>query len=100
MTVTRKNRNTNNKTKKRVFKKTDYISGDGMVTSIWGPPMWHYLHTMSFNYPVNPTNEDKKHYKEFFITLQYVLPCVGCKKSYGEFIADELILGDENLKLQ
>ena len=35
-----------------------------MVTSIWGPPMWHYLHTMSFNYPVNPTQDDKKHFPE------------------------------------
>jgi hypothetical protein len=74
-----KNRNTNNKTKKHVFSKKDYKSGDGMLTSVWGPPMWHYLHTMSFNYPVNPTHEDKKHYMDFIITLQYVLPCKYCR---------------------
>ena len=72
MTQTRKNR-------KRVFKKLDYTSGDGMVTATWGPPMWHYLHTMSFNYPVNPTAEDKKHYRDFIINLQYVLPCKYCR---------------------
>ena len=72
MTQTRKNR-------KRVFKKSDYTSGDGMITATWGPPMWHYLHTMSFNYPVNPTAEDKKHYREFIINLQYVLPCKYCR---------------------
>ena len=32
-----------------LFKK-DYLSGDGMLTSVWGPSLWHYLHTMSFNY--------------------------------------------------
>lgn len=68
------------KTKKnRVFKKADYLSGDGMVTSIWGPPMWHYLHTMSFNYPVNPTQDDKKHYRDFIISLKHVLPCKYCR---------------------
>ncbi len=50
-----------------------------MVTATWGPPMWHYLHTMSFNYPVNPTAEDKKHYRDFIIQLQYVLPCKYCR---------------------
>jgi len=79
MTQTRKNRNTNNKTKKHVFSKKDYKSGDGMLTSVWGPPMWHYLHTMSFNYPVNPTPADKKHYRDFIINLQYVLPCKYCR---------------------
>ena len=49
--------------KRRTYKKKEYSSGDGMLTSVWGPSMWHYLHTMSFNYPVNPTNEEKKNYK-------------------------------------
>ena len=26
-----------------------------MLTAVWGPGMWFYLHTMSFNYPLNPT---------------------------------------------
>ena len=60
---------------KRTFRKKDYYSGDGMLTTVWGPSMWHYLHTMSFNYPVNPSADDKKHYRDFIISLQYVLPC-------------------------
>ena len=76
---TRKNRNSNNKTKKRVFKKTDYNAGDGFLTSTWGPPIWHYLHTMSFNYPVNPTDEDKHNYMNFILSLQHVLPCKYCR---------------------
>ena len=80
MTQTRKNRNSQNKTKKRfVYKKSDYNSGDGMLTTVWGPAMWHYLHTMSFNYPVNPTNEDKKNYKNFILNLRNVLPCKYCR---------------------
>jgi hypothetical protein len=79
MSKTRKNRNNNNKSRKRVFTKKDYNSGDGMLTAVWGPPMWHYLHTMSFNYPIHPTPSDKKHYKDFVVNLQYVLPCKYCR---------------------
>ena len=72
---TRKNR----KTTKRIFTRKDYNAGDGMLTTVWGPPMWHYLHTMSFNYPVNPTKEDKHNYRAFVLNLRYVLPCKYCR---------------------
>ena len=62
-----------------VYTADDYNSNDGMLTSVWGPSMWHVLHTMSFNYPVEPTHEDKKRYKEFISNLQYVLPCKYCR---------------------
>jgi len=72
----------NNKTrKKRVFKKKDFIAGDGMLTAVWGPPMWHYLHTMSFNYPVNPTLEQKRNYRNFVLNLKNVLPCKYCRQN-------------------
>ena len=74
-----KSRKKNPKIKKRVFTKKQYNSGDGMLTSIWGPSMWHYLHTMSFNYPVEPTKENKHYYKEFVKNLQYTLPCKYCR---------------------
>ena len=77
---TRKNRTSTDKTrKKRVFKNKDFNSGDGMMTKIWGPIVWTALHTISFNYPVNPTAEDKKHYKDFIYSLRYVLPCKYCR---------------------
>jgi hypothetical protein len=59
----------------------DYNSGDGMLTMVWGPSMWHYLHTMSFNYPVYPTCDDKKNYRDFILNLQNVLPCGKCRKN-------------------
>ena len=71
----------NNKTKKKqyVFTLEEYNSDSGMLTTVWGPSMWHYLHTMSFNYPINPTEHDKKYYREFILNLQYVLPCKHCR---------------------
>jgi hypothetical protein len=96
-TQTRKNKNktrttmnkvnTKSKTKTKsnskflVYSENDYNSGDGMLTTVWGPSMWHYLHIMSFNYPINPTKADKKHYRDFIINLQYVLPCKYCRQN-------------------
>ena len=87
---------THNKTvKKYIFKKKDYFSGDGMLTTIWGPSMWHYLHTMSFNYPVNPSKEDKKHYRDFILNLQNVLPCKYCRQNLKtNFKANPLTMSD------
>jgi hypothetical protein len=59
---------------KYVFSEQDYNSGDGMMTSIWGPPMWHVLHTISFNYPINPTPEQKTHYWNFYSNLKNIIP--------------------------
>ena len=80
------NTNNNNNTRKsnksktkRIYTKKEYNSGDGMLTTVWGPAMWHYLHTMSFNYPLNPTIEEKENYRNFVLNLQNVLPCKYCR---------------------
>ena len=67
------------KHKQNTFKNENYKSSNGMLTTVWGPSLWHYLHTMSFNYPVNPTNKEKKYYKDFIINLKNVLPCKYCR---------------------
>ena len=69
----------NNSKKKYTFTRKEYMSSDGMMTSIWGPAMWHALHTISFDYPVHPTSAEKKHYKDFIESLKYVLPCKYCR---------------------
>jgi hypothetical protein len=65
--------------KKRVFKKGDFYSGDGFLTTVWGPTFWHTLHTISFNYPVNPTDEQKQQYRDYILSLQHILPCGACR---------------------
>jgi hypothetical protein len=67
------------KSKKRVFKKGDFYSGDGFLTTVWGPTFWHTLHTISFNYPVNPTDEQKQQYRDYILSLQNILPCGACR---------------------
>jgi len=66
------------------YSEIDYQSNDGMLVSVWGPSQWHFLHTMSFNYPVHPTELQKKKYREYMLNLKYVLPCGKCRKNLIE----------------
>lgn len=72
------------KKSKSVFQEADFQSGDGMLTTVWGPSLWHSLHIISFNYPLHPTKEDKKQYKRFIHQLKYVLPCKYCRINLKE----------------
>jgi hypothetical protein len=65
-----------------VFTQQDYESNNGMQPHIWGPPIWHTLHTISFNYPVKPTTADKKNYTAFVLSFEYVLPCIYCRINF------------------
>jgi hypothetical protein len=81
----RSKKSKNNTTRKaKIFSKHHYSSGDGFLTSVWGPPAWFFLHTISFNYPVNPTQQDKRQYKDFIMSLQHVLPCRYCRENLQE----------------
>ena len=70
-----------NKKTKKIYSSKDYNNDNGMITYVWGPPLWHVLHTISFNYPVHPTNDDKENYKKFVLGLKNVLPCGNCRKN-------------------
>ena len=63
------------------YSEKDYQSNDGMLVSVWGPSQWHFLHTMSFNYPVQPTELQKKQYRDYMLSLKHVLPCGKCRKN-------------------
>ncbi|MAA53526.1 MAG: hypothetical protein CMJ41_11035 [Phycisphaerae bacterium] len=67
--------------RRRTYKRSEYSSSDGMLTTVWGPSMWHYLHTMSFNYPVKPSVKDKRNYRKFILNLKNVLPCRHCREN-------------------
>lgn len=69
----------NKKTCASPYSDEDYSSNDGMLTTVWGPSQWHFMHTMSFNYPVEPTASDKRHYMAYIYSLRYVLPCGKCR---------------------
>lgn len=84
MNRTRKNKP--NKTKEYTYSNVHFTSKDGMLTSVWGPGMWHFLHTMSFNYPNQPSKDEMQHYKDFIISLKHILPCGKCRDNFSELL--------------
>ena len=64
------------------YSEEDYNSNDGMLTTVWGPSQWHVLHTISFNYPVKPTSDDKHKYRNYILSLRNVLPCGKCRENF------------------
>jgi len=49
---------------------------------VWGPFFWHTIHIAALGYPQEPSYSDKKAAKEFFESLQYLIPCPICKQHY------------------
>jgi len=54
-----------------------------MKPEIWGPPAWIFLHSITLEYPENPTNEDKVNMLNFINSLGNVLPCMKCKINFN-----------------
>tara|TARA_B110000902_G_scaffold247189_1_gene303053 strand:+ start:410 stop:838 length:429 start_codon:yes stop_codon:yes gene_type:complete len=53
-----------------------------MGPDIWGPHGWKFLHFVTIGYPENPTENEKKKYKNFFTLIKTILPCGLCAFNY------------------
>ena len=63
-------------------------SRNGFVSRVFGPATWMILHMVSLNYPVVPTDEERQHYTDFFLGMQYVLPCRACRENFKKNLQD------------
>jgi hypothetical protein len=54
-----------------------------MKPNLWGSHGWIFLHTITMNYPNNPTSTDKQIYSNFFKSLSTILPCAKCAHNYS-----------------
>ena len=63
----------------------------GMMTKVWGPGCWLFLHCMVAGYPDKIDKKNKKHVArrkhtiQFLKQLPYVLPCKYCRESFIKF---------------
>lgn len=72
---------------------------NGLITKIWGGAGWTFNHSVTFGYPLEPTEEQKSKYKNYFFSLGDVLPCRYCRESYQKFITTgDTALTDDSLK--
>lgn len=84
---------------KKLDDKNNPDSNNGLITSIWGEHAWEYAHSVTFNYPIEPSEEDIKIYYNFFIYFGKTLPCGLCVISYNDFVSNgETKLTKDKLK--
>tara|TARA_E500000178_G_C16870341_1_gene684075 strand:+ start:91 stop:672 length:582 start_codon:yes stop_codon:yes gene_type:complete len=64
---------------------------NGMMTKIWGPPGWIFLHSVTFGFPQEVTCKNQHRvlqYINFFNSVGNVLPCKYCRDSYNEYLRE------------
>lgn len=66
-----------------------------MQSNKWGKHAWEFSHYVSFNYPIEPTQNDKEYCRTYFENLKNILPCSICRNSfvffYDNFPIDEYL---------
>jgi hypothetical protein len=53
-----------------------------MNPKYWGKYFWRVIHIVAMSYPLNPTIQDKKTYRDFYFNIGRVLPCSKCMVNY------------------
>lgn len=71
---------------------------------IWGPHAWFFLDSIIIGMPEKPNQNEIAIYKNFFESLQFLLPCKKCRLHYAgnlenEPLTDE-ILSSKNTTLK
>lgn len=69
---------------------------------IWGQAYWDTIYYVVMSYPIDPTDDDKIHVRDFFEKLQHILPCETCRYHYSKHLTatpltDEVMSSNQNL---
>lgn len=56
----------------------------GRHPALWGPQLWHTIHTLAYDYQRKPSNDElrisrEEAYANWFNALPKLLPCPGCR---------------------
>lgn len=55
---------------------------------LWGKHGWIFFNHVALSYPKNPTMDEKKAYKKFFMSIGSILPCEKCSVNYAKHIKE------------
>lgn len=70
-----------------------------MDTDFWGPAAWRFLHSVSFDYKSEPTDNDKEEFKNFIQSFSNHLPCGYCREEFlnilKKFPIDKYLISKE-----
>ena len=76
-----------NNNKKENNTKQIYTSNkEDVDPKLWGPKFWDLMHTFSYKYSNNPTQEEKQEASNFYNSIIKLVPCNICKISAIEYI--------------
>jgi len=53
---------------------------------VWGPIFWATMHIAALGYADEPTYAEKRAAKEFYMALQYMLPCPVCRDHFKDIL--------------
>lgn len=56
--------------------------------TVWGPIFWNTIHIVALGYSPTPTEEEKRAAKQFYESLQYLIPCPICRVHYKANLAE------------
>lgn len=56
--------------------------------NVWGPFFWHTIHIVALGYPSSPSYIDKKSAKDFYESLQFLIPCPVCREHYRSYLQE------------
>jgi hypothetical protein len=59
-----------------------------MDVRFWGPQFWATLEFLAFNYPQDPSNQDKQNMKTLYSLLPELLPCSSCQTHFAQLLKD------------
>jgi hypothetical protein len=70
--------------------------------NVWGPHGWFFIDSIVLSLPNNLSYEQKNIYKNFFTSLQDVLPCEACREHYKQNLikfplTDNILSKKENM---
>lgn len=60
------------------------INGDDPST--WGEHLWISAHAIASRYPMEPTDEERLWYMNFFTSFGHVLPCLECRGHWDTIV--------------
>ena len=67
---------------------SEYTSGNGISTDVFGPASWFLLYCIAANSPIDPSPTAKARSLEFLKSFQGILPCLKCRQSFCNHFRD------------
>jgi hypothetical protein len=59
-----------------------------MEPKVWGRYLWTSIHSIALGYPDEPSEKDKKDFRDFYTNLWKVIPCQRCSDNYQRHLTE------------